>query len=419
MNFIDLVLILLIFTVFYLIYKGSMNDNNNNKVVRPPVTNKINNINNINNSNNDNNNIENFDGKAADENYIYDDTVNDEVKAKRRIGIDDLDIEFDNPKQYKKKRSDKADAIKLKSNFLDMQFHTDYRDTLSSVNEIAPDQKQIFNIANAPTRLTTPNPKSSEVKKLVQDFINLLNRNSKYNVSDYRGSNTGWDEPLVQLKEKSGFESYMEELGLPTSLFSDPAKRAPLKLVKIDYVEKYVTEFETQYIIILIMQKVNVSDQMIVRVSFVRENNNIDDERKFFDDIDCDYLKNNYTNGPKLVNSKVSDPEFNEMVIEEIFIVGFLTNVGMEGEKAVNYDKLDFYEFKGLETNDIVDQHTIVKELMQKRLQQQKEMQSFTSSLSSEGQQFHSELPSPYGYKSYACTRTVIDDLNNSPMVYD
>lgn len=413
MNLLDLVLILLITTVIYLIYKG-MTSNNYNQ----------------NNNNNDQMRgltpySEHFDGKAADENYIYDDTIPDNSirkgvlskKKKRKLGIDDLDIEADPNYIDRNKQSQKEAAIKLKDNFLDIQFHNDYRDTMTAFSDIAPDQKQIFNIANAPTRLT--NPPHKEVGKIVKDFINLINRDVQYNVADYRGNNTGWDEPLPQIKEKSGWEKQMEELGLPTSLYADPAKRAPVVLIKIDYVEKYVTEFETQYIIILIVQKVNVNDQMIIRISFVRENNNIDDERKFFDDIDADYCKNNYTNGPKKVNSRVSDPSSNEMVIEEIFVVGFLTNEGIEGEKSVNYDKLDFYEFKGLETTDIIDQHTIAKELIQKRLQQQKEMMSFTASLDEEDRNFHNELPAREDYKSYKCTRTVLDDLTNQPIEYD
>ena len=398
MNLIDFILSFLILTVFCIIYKCITNNINMNYQ-----------------------NTEHFNGKAHDENYLYDFNKRNHSKItnknKKRTGIDDLDIDYNLNNSNKEYNSNKQnDQIILKTNFLDMQFHNDYRDIMTTFNDIAPDQKQIFNIANAPTRLT--NPPHDEVKQIVNDIIKLINKNVQFNVADYRGNNTGWDELLPQIKKKSGWDKQMEELGLPTSLYSDPAKRAPVVLIKIDYVEKYVTEYETQYIIVLILQKINVNDQMIARISFVRENNNIDDERKFFNDIDADYLNNNYNTGPKNVKSRVSELH-NEMVIEEIFIVGFLTNEGNESEKSENNDRLNFYEFKGLETSDIVDQHVIAKELIKKRLQQQKEMMSFTASLEEEDRLFHEELPSPQDYKSYKNTRTIMDDLNNKPIQYD
>lgn len=392
MNVVDIILIIAICCVFYILY--------NNIGI---------------NSNSGERNKEKFDGKTADDVYTIDDTVND-----KNIDYlnDDLNVDF-NVNKYrihnqKRLNKQKSDELKLKPNFMEVQFHNDYRDVITAFNDIAPDQKQIFNIQDAPTRLT--NPPHKEVEKIVRDFIDLVNRDVQYNVSDYRGSNTGWDEKMPNLKNKFGWEEYMEKLGLPASLYADPAKRAPIELIKIDYVEKYVTEYETEYIITLIVQKVNVDDQMILKISFVRENYDVDTERQFFKDLDIDYTTNAKAN-----NAKVDKNNKNQMVIEEIFIVGFLTNEGIsdDANNPTNFDKLDFYDFKGLEGTDMVDQQTILKELIEKKKQRNKEMMAFTASLDDYDREFHAELPKQSDYLSYKCTRNVIDELTNKPITYE
>lgn len=385
MNLVDIILIIAIICVFYMVYKCD--------IVQ-----------------------EKFDGKAADENYVIDDTINtNNDKNIDYLTDDDLNINKYKSKQIKSRKNEQYNNIKLKPNFVEMQFHNDYRDVITAFNDIAPDQKQIFNIQNAPTRLT--NPPHREVNQIVKDFINLVNKDIQYNISDYRGSNTGWDEKMPNLKEKSGWEKMREELGLPVSLYADPAKRAPIQLIKIDYVEKYVTEYETEYIIILVVQKVNVDDQMIIRISFVRENYDIDTERQFFKDLPIDYTSNAKANNGK-VNNKNKDLE---MVIEEIFIVGFLSNEGMsdDSNNPTNYDKLNFYDFKGLEGSDMVDQKVILKELIEKKKQRDKEMMAFTASLDDYDRDFHAELPKQSDYLSFKCTRNVIDELTNTPITYE
>jgi len=389
MNVVDIILMIAILCVFYMAYKYIYIKTYDDK-------------------------LENFNGKAADETYVIDDTVN--KKNKDYLEDDDLNINKYKSNRNKSRKEEQYNNIKLKSNFIEMQFHNDYRDVITAFNDIAPDQKQIFNIQNAPTKLT--NPPHKEVDQIVKDFVNLVNKDVQYNISDYRGSNTGWDEKMPNLKEKSGWEKLREELGLPSSLYADPAKRAPIQLIKIDYVEKYVTEYETEYIIVLIVQKLNVDDQMVIRISFVRENYDIDTERQFFKDLPIDYTTNAKENNGKVNKNKNKDLE---MVIEEIFIVGFLSNEGIsdDSNNPTNYDKLDFYDFKGLEGSDMIDQQVILKELIEKKKQREKEMMSFTASLDDYDRDFHAELPKQSDYLSYKCTRNVIDELTNKPIHYE
>lgn len=355
MFLLDIVMLMLIFIIFYFLYKYYVS-----KQARKY---------------NQNQNNETFDGAPLD--FVPDgEKYTDKYMNKQNESIQDF-----------------KSNISPNNNFLDMQFHTDYRDVITSFNDIAPDQKQIFNVANAPAKLSTV--AYPEVKSIVTNFIASINNNIKTNVADYRTNNTGWDEPLGQLDNKTGWDGYMKELGLPTSLYNKTAKRAFITLVKMESAEKYATEYETQYIITLILQKVNTADQMIIKISFVKDNtsNNINKERTFFDDITVDF-----SNKTKHNNKLKDSPN---MVIEEIFIIGFLTNEGLHENSALNNDKLDFYNFNGLNDSDITDNHTIAQELIHKKLEQQKEMNSFTASLSLEDKQNqHLNLPSTQDYNS-------------------
>lgn len=320
---------------------------------------------------------------------------------------EDIDLDIFNTKYRPKK------GIKTNPFFLDMQFHTDYRDTLTAFNDIAPAQQLIFNKANLPTTFSTPPYK--EVDAIVKEFIKEVNKTVMFSVTNYRQSNTGWDETIPDKTMESGWDKQQQSLGLPSSLYADPAKRAPIVLIKIDNVEKYVTEFQTQYVIILIVQKKNVEDQMIVKISFIKENIDINLERKLFDDINADYNKESDFDNSNIVEK----PTYNtDMVIEEIFVVGFLSKEGLGGDKPFETN-LDLYNFKGLETNDLIDQRMVMKELINKKRQINKEMNNFTAILDPNDQQFHKDIPKLEEYKAYKCTRTIFDDLSGKPVDYD
>ena len=75
---------------------------------------------------------------------------------------------------------------------------------------------------------------------------NKIYKNIFTEVPDYRTANSGWDEPLQDQQMETGWEKHMQSLGLPKSLYPDPAKKSKVKLEKIDHVEKYETEDETE-----------------------------------------------------------------------------------------------------------------------------------------------------------------------------
>jgi hypothetical protein len=230
-----------------------------------------------------------------------------------------------------------------------MRVHNDYRDTMTAFNNVAPDQRPIFNRSVLPVKQIDVNP--IEVKPLVKAFIKRVNEEVRFNISDTQNENSGWDE-LVPENKKNGWGDYMNELGLPESIYNEPAKRAKIRLVKIDAVQKFATEDQLNFIVHMIIQKTNAQDQMIVKVSYVMDNVDMNAERNF--------------------NKSEFNVDFN-VKIEEIAIVGFLTDHSY-GDKT---ERKDFYEFTNIEKDNILDNEIILKQLKDKYKQRQIESDGF------------------------------------------
>jgi hypothetical protein len=291
--------------------------------------------------------------------------------------------------------------------FNEGQFHNDYRDTITAFNNIAPSQKQIFNHANIPVQFI--NPSIDEVKYIIKDFMKDLNKNIITDVSDYRNNNTGWDESTPDKKVKSGWDKQMQSLGLPTNLYPEPAKKSKIRLIAIDHVERYDTEDETKYVCFLFLQKKGIKDQMSVKISFVLDKKDVNEDRNFFD-------KDNKSTNHKLSNKNQT------VVIEEIYILGFMT---IDGTTTINKTPDDFYNFKGMENEGMLDQATIMKELIKKQKDRTKHttdfnvpinglnpsLSNFNGPLDKEQTKFRNEVPKTYDTQSYQVTQTIFDDF--------
>ncbi len=268
--------------------------------------------------------------------------------------------------------------------FIEAQFHNDYRDTITAFNNIAPAQKQVFNISNMPVNFS--NPKHHEIKKLVNDFINELNNNITNDVPDYRNLATGWDEPLQDPQMKNGWDKHMEQLGLPKSLYPDPAKKAKVKLLKIDHVEKYETEDEIKYSCFLFIKKNKVEDIIIIKVSFVLDKRIINEDRLFFSER----------------------PTETKVILEEIFMLGYMTEKGV-GRTNDFRDK--FYNFNNLDKEGIIKDEEIIKQLNKKLAERHKETQRFDDTLETQFRDLKMNSPNLANTKSYQVTQTIYDDL--------
>lgn len=278
----------------------------------------------------------------------------------------------------------------INPNFIDVQFHNDYRDVITAINNIIPSRKQLFNLANIPLRYTEP-PKS-EVYNIVTDFVSVLNVNLKTEVPVTRSKNTGWDEAVVDPNVKSGWDKVQESLGLPVSLYEDPAKNSAIHLVSIKHVQMYETDDEIKYSIEIILQKQNVDDQMIIKVSFVQDKRPLVDENNFF----------------------VSKNIKLKIVIEDLFILGYLSKGGNNAIREFDGDKTKFFEYENMERNDLVDPKYIQKVLMEKYAERTNEMEGRNAMLDQEGQNFHKTLPHMYDFSNIRGTRTIFDDMNKT-----
>jgi hypothetical protein len=264
-----------------------------------------------------------------------------------------LDDVFNNIPYKKSVIKTKSNEIEIKPYFIEMRVHNDYRDTLTAFNNVAPDQRPIFNRSVLPVKQIDVDP--IEVKPLVKAFIKRVNDEVRY-MPDTQNENSGWDE-LAPEKKKNGWGDYMNDLGLPESIFNEPAKRAKIKLVKIDQVQKFATEQQLNFIVHMIIQKKNTSDQMVVKVSYVMDNVDLNAERNF--------------------NKTDFNVDFN-VKIEEIAIIGFMTDHSY-GSKT---ERKDFYEFVNIEKDNIMNDEAILKQLQEKYKQRQIESDGFNVTIS-------------------------------------
>jgi hypothetical protein len=279
-------------------------------------------------------------------------------------------------------------------NLLNIQFHNDYRDVITALNNLVPDKKQIFNLPNVP--LVYSEPEASEVRNMILDFIKVLNSNIKTEVPTHRVKNSGWDEAIPDPTVESGWDKVQKSLGLESSLWNPPASKAPVKLVAVPYVQKYETEDEIKFSCDIILQKVNANDQLLIKASFVQDKRPLHDENNFFVARNVDM----------------------NLVIEEVFILGYLSKFGNDAKLTFDKDMEKFYNLNEMEYNNLTDPKFIQKVLMDKYKYRTEEMEHRNAMLDEEGQDFHRQLPNIYDFSNIRGTRTIFDDFNKPKKFY-
>jgi hypothetical protein len=269
---------------------------------------------------------------------------------------DDCDDKYDDKKvdKYldiilKAKYGGKNKKIKVNEYFIENQWHTDYRDTQNAFDLVVPNRKQLFNLCALPVDQVSE-VSEKDTKYLVSKFIKEINKTVKNKVSDELAT-TSWIDNMPQKKVESGWDKQQKALGLPTSIYNEPAKKAPIKLVKIDHAEKYETEKEVRYSLFLIIQKKHVKDQLVIKVNFVVDKNDVNMDRDFF--------------------ASDKDSFRTTVMIEEISILGFLTK-NQFGERT---KRDDFYQFDAITDGRMFSQEQIIKELNRKKAEYAKEME--------------------------------------------
>lgn len=285
---------------------------------------------------------------------------------------------------------------KLNTNLVDIKFHNDYRDVIVAINDLVASRRQRFNLANIPIKYSEPD--ANEVKLLVNDFIAVLNTDLRGSVPELRNANSGWDEPSAepQFPGGSGWDKVQKSLGLSNSLYYDPAKKAPVRLIAIQKVQKYETEDEIKYAIKLVVQKANTDDQMVLQCSFVQDKRPLRDENNFFETKNIDM----------------------KIVIEDVYVIGYLSNDGPVSNQQYDLDKTKYYFYDKMEVNNLTDPKYIQKVLLDKYKQRTDEMEHRNAMLDEEGQDYHRKLPTEYDYSNIVGTRTIFDDMNEKKVFY-
>lgn len=291
-----------------------------------------------------------------------------------------------NPRNDVYSQRDTVNTSNINPNFIYNQFHNDYRDVITGINNIVPQKKQLFNVANTPVKYSEPEPK--EVSNLVKDFVKTVNENIKTQVPNQRNPNSGWDEAIPDPNVKSGWDTVQESLGLVPSLWNKPSGKTHIKLIDVSYVQKYETEDEIKYTCDIILQKVGVNDQMVLKVSFVIDKSVLHDENNFF-------LSKN-------IEMRVT--------IEDVHIQGYLSREGTDARLIFDNDVDKFFDYDKMEQNNMTDPRLIQKTLMDKYKQRTLEMEQRNATLDEEGQAFHRELPHMYDFSNIAGTQTIFDD---------
>jgi len=241
--------------------------------------------------------------------------------------------------------------VAVKPYFFENQFNNDYRDVITALDNVVESGKPLFNRSNLPVEYTPI--KKTEVKNLLKAFISTLNYNIKNKVQDYTNVGNGWLNVIPNETVESGWDRQMKELGLPEDLYNKPASRSKVKVIKIDKVEKMSTSNQVRINIYLILQKENVSDQMVLKVSFVMDKDDINNDRDFF--------------------KKDETLDLN-VHIEQTFIVGYLSDQSYGSKRPYT----DFYTFENIEKDNILNQEEIFKQLRKKYEQQQIESNGLT-----------------------------------------
>ena len=284
-------------------------------------------------------NSENYsDEEIYDDNYEYlDDIVNN--------GIDNQD--------YSKKKH----LYRVHPYFVEMQFHNDYRDVITAFDCIVETGRPLFNRSNQPVQAVTI--KKSEVKNLLRTFVKTLNKNIKNNIKNEANLDYGWKNVMPNKTVESGWEKQMTSLGLPSDIYGKNAKKSSVRIIRIDKVDKFETDSQVRIDVYMIMQKLNISDQMVVKVSFVMDKDDMNADRNFF--------KNN------------EEVDLN-VHLEQVSIIGYLTDQSYGSTR--NY--FDFYSFENVEKDNIMDQHEIFRQLRKKYADRQIETNGLTIQFSPE-----------------------------------
>ena len=274
-----------------------------------------------------------------------------------------------------------ANKIKLNKFFVSTQFNDSYRDVMTALNMLCPDQKIVFNLQTIPVTTTLFDPRIPPpliVVKLVGGFVNKLNKILKdlpesYEVINDYNNYLPMTAQLKKYADDRGINKFYKDIGVDYNLYPDIPKNSPVNLIALTEMKKEFTEAETKYVVSFVLQKIvkTVTDQMKITVHFVMKNDPLAGEG-LFGNID-----------------NVNDSK--KVAIEFVFTDGYYTNdynVDYESYENNNGKKLsmtdgddNFYSFDELGKNSMMSDSQIISQFNKKLREHELEMVNFSKNI--------------------------------------
>jgi hypothetical protein len=299
---------------------------------------------------------------------------------KNRI-FDDIDM-LNALKMNSKKKKDCTDKkIKLNKFFVSTQFNDSYRDVLTALNMLCPDQKIVFNLQTLPVTTTVYDPRKAPpliIIKLVGGFVNKLNNIIKnlpdsYEVINDYNNYLPMTSQLKKYVDDRGINKFYKDIGVDYNLYPDIPKNSPVRLIIFTEMKQEYTEAETKYIVSFVLQKIvkTVNDQMKITVHFVMKNDPLAGEG-LFGNVD-----------------NVNDTK--KVAIEFVFTDGYFTNdynVDYQSYENNNAKKIsmtdgddNFYSFEDLGKNSMMADSQIISQFNNKLREHELEMINFSKNI--------------------------------------
>lgn len=286
-------------------------------------------------------------------------------------------VKFDNNVKNNPSSKNKSNK-KLNKFFMETQFNDAYRDIMTSINMICPDQKIIFNIQSLPVTTVLYDLRKElppAVKKLIDQFIIKLNHsiNTLPESVDILNTYNNYLPMTANLKkyvQDKGINKFYKDIGVDYNLYADTPPNSPVELIRILGARREFTEAETKYIITIAIKKVleSVTDQMKITIHYVLKNDPLEADNMF---------------------SKTISPRLTQQVaIEFIFIDGYYTNdynadydCYGNGEKIKNNGNNDgddnFFSFDALAKDTMISDNEVITQLNKKYREHEIEMANF------------------------------------------
>lgn len=304
--------------------------------------------------------------------------INSILKSGNKTGLK-KNVKFNNDINSRTNKHKKTSQnIKLNKFFMQTQFNDSYRDVMTSLNMICPDQKIIFNLQSLPVTTVMYDLRKElppAIKKLVDQFLLKLNQSittlpESVDILNTYNNYLPMTANMKKYVQDKGINKFYKDIGVDYNLYADTPPNAPVELVRVLGARREFTEAETKYIVTIAIKKMleSVTDQMKITINFVLKNDPLEADNMF---------------------SKTITPRLTQQVaIEFIFIDGYYTNdynadydCYGNGEKSKKIDNNDgddnFFSFDALGKDTMISDNEVITELNKKYREHEIEMANF------------------------------------------